>query len=458
MILAAGCSGRTPPGPQPAESPGPHIALGPVPGPPTEPWRLELADGAVGFDGERMFVWEGSGIAEHSVRDGSRLRTRKIAGIDERSAPELWQAVPGGWLTGWGAPTFIRDVDGALEFGWTAPGDDWIGDITATGDSVLAAESRIRASLVNLAIADGRMLWWARLPADLGLDAIHHDDSLVYVVLHVRDDHGPTSREPIPLRVAAFDRSTGDARWTVDFDSRFTEVTAARGVVVAAVHRELRFIEGASGRVLRRILTGAPSRAVFHVVGDRVIVGLISARSSVSSYVLATGAHQWTTELAISHEMTSLGDAVFVTTPSRSVAALDLHSGAVRWIVGTGIHAYGIHASEAAVVVNAPHAAGGFALPVTGADEQATIRGRVLEVECGSMDLANLHIGDTRVQVAADGTFAATIRARGLVFVRGVGSGRRVTDPAQQPNALVRLDGSGSYTVPDLTLGRCDYE
>jgi outer membrane protein assembly factor BamB len=372
--------------------------------------------------------------------------------------------VRGGWRGGWDAPTLIREVDGALSVGWIAAGTDWIGEAVVTGETAFAVETRARAGLVHLALADGSVLWRTPLPPWLALEGVFYDDSQVYVAMQVYDEHAPTPRVAVPMRVAAFERATGRAGWTVDFPEHPGGVVASRGTVVAAVGGELRFIEGSSGEVLRRVAMGPPNiYPRMRVVGERVIVALHGAPSAVTSFDVSSGARQWSTELPLDGgpELAAHGDMVFVTTAGLSVAALDVNSGAVRWDMGVGVDGHRLYAGAAAVVVAGSGAAGGFALPVTGEAEEATVRGRVVEVECGTLADAAVQVGGTGVRVAADGTFAAEIRARGVVVVRGAGSlgmGRRDGGEPLRASASVRLDGSGDYVVPDLTLSRCERE
>lgn len=466
-IVVTGCIGHAPPEP----SGDPPVSAAGVPGPVVPasagPWQVALGEDIVGVEGDRMFVWDragAGGIAERSALDGSHLRTRTIAGLNINGAPRMWRAVAGGWLAGWDAPTFIREVDGALAVGWIAAGTDWIGEAVVIGETALAVESRARAGLVHLALTDGRVLWRTPLPPWLALEAVFHDDSQVYVAMQVYDERAPTPRVAVPMRVAAFERATGRAGWTVDFPESPGGVVASRGTVVAAVGGELHFIDGASGKVTRRVAMGRPNiYPRMRVVGERVIVALHGATSAVTSFDVRSGARQWSTELPLDGgpELAALDDVVFVTTAGLSVAALDVNSGAIRWDVGVGVDGHRLYASPAAVVVASSGGAGGFALPVTGEEEEAKIRGRVVAVECGTLADAAVQVGGRAAAVAADGTFSAKVRARGVVVVRGAGAsglGRRDGGPPLRSSASVRLDGSGAYVVPDLTLSRCDSE
>ncbi len=92
----------------------PHVGAAPAKSP--APWAL--AGEFVGMIGDTLYEWNRDGdgaIAERSAIDGSPRRRRPIRGLNINGAPESWQAIPGGYLASWDAPTVIREAkDGSL--------------------------------------------------------------------------------------------------------------------------------------------------------------------------------------------------------------------------------------------------------------------------------------------------------------------------------------------------------
>ena len=119
-LAACGHAGSTPPAP--ANRPP---AGAPIVGP---PWRQAIAEGVVGVVGDRLFAWDrefdggGGGIAERDVAEGRLVRTRAIDGLRINGVPEYWEAVPGGYLAQWDAPTLVRERGDQLAVAWTGAG------------------------------------------------------------------------------------------------------------------------------------------------------------------------------------------------------------------------------------------------------------------------------------------------------------------------------------------------
>src|SRR5688572_5011528 len=111
-------------------------------------WMLALADGVAGLVGERVFAWDrawadgSGGIAEYDARDGQLVRTRTIDGLRINGAPSFWEAVPGGYLAAWHAPTFLREDGDRLSVGWTAAGSDWFDSHALVDGTLVIGQSR----------------------------------------------------------------------------------------------------------------------------------------------------------------------------------------------------------------------------------------------------------------------------------------------------------------------------
>lgn len=471
FVALAACAAHTPPAPE-REPARPAAPAEPAPAAPAPVvagtagvWQAALSEDVVGLIGDRFFVWDrdGVGIAEHSAIDGTRLRTRPIAGLNINGAPRYWEAVPGGYLAQWDGPAFIRDDGGALSVGSIDPGGDWYGDHVLLDDTLIAVASRGRAGLVRRAWTDGRERWRTPLPAWHGLESVSSDGARVYVAIQVYDESAPTPRVSVPIRVAAFDLATGAPAWHVDFAEAPGAVAAAAGTVVAAVGGDLRFIDGATGRVRTKVAMGRPNiYPTLLVAGDQVVAALGGSDPAVTGFDLASGARRWSTALPLDGgpELARVGDLVLVTTAMGSVAALALGSGALQWDIGLGVDGYRLWTSPSAVVFAGHGLAGGFALPPTAPVEKATFRGRVREYRCGRLADAVVHVAGVAVELDARGEFSQTVSARGFVVVGGDGSSgaRRGAPDDEVGRVAIRLDGRGDYTVPDLTLDRCPRE
>jgi hypothetical protein len=465
FVALAACAAHTPPSPEPEPArPAAAPEVPAIAGTGTA-WQVALTEDVVGLIDERFFVWDragAGGIAEHSALTGAPLRSRPIAGLDINGAPRYWEPVPGGFLAHWDGPAFIRETDGALSVGWIDRGSDWYGDHVLVGDTMILVANRGRAALVRRAWADGRELWRTPLPPWLGLEDVTSDGAHVHVAMQVYDPNSPTPRVAVPMRVAAFDLATGAPSWSLDFPGAPGVLAASGGIVVAAVLGDLVFFDGVTGRVRSKVAMGRPNiYPRLLIAGDRVIVALNGSTSAVTSFDLATGAQQWSTALSLDGgpELARAGDLVLVTTAAGTVAALALDGGALQWEIGLGVDGHRLWNSPSAVVFAGRGLAGGFRLPPDVPEEQATFHGRVLAVRCGQLSDAVVRVGGTDVTPDAGGNYRATIRARGFVVVGGAGSlgmPRRDSPDDTVGRVSIRLDGRGDYTVPDLTLDRCD--
>jgi len=185
---------------------------------------------------------------------------------------------------------------------------------------------------------------------------------------------------------------------------------------------------------------------VFVALGDRV-----------TALALATGATLWhaTVALDAAPRLTLAGDAVVVSTASATVLALARDSGERRWEIGIGLAPAALVATSAALVAHGSGRAAGFKLPPAIPSEAARLHGRVIGNACGPIDGAIVVVGGTRVAVDATGHYHAELVARGIVTV-SVTAAQLSSSSGAPSVAAIRLDGRGSYEVPDLAPSQCD--
>jgi outer membrane protein assembly factor BamB len=428
------------------------------------PWTLDLADGVAGLVGERVFAWDrgwgdAGGIAEYGARDGQLVRTRALEGHHINGAPSFWEAVPGGYLAAWDAPTFLREEADRLSVGWTGAGSDWFDSHVVVDGSLVIGQSRGSAAVVRLALQDGRELWRAPLVAwsqdiTVTVDGGAVDRSAVYATWQEYDPEAPTPTMTIPRRVRAYDLATGAARWTFDFSAEPDGLVVRDGVIVAVQDGALLFIDGATGTVrVRPALRPLNGRLLADE--DQVIA---LDEGEIVAFELATGRERWRTQAPFTGRptLTRWAESVLVSTIAGKVVALDRRTGALQWSVGLGVEPYRAWASEAALLVSGAGVAG-MALPPTAAPESARLHGRVIEGGCGAVATAVVTIDGQRVPVSADGAYTADLVGSGLVVVH-VSPDRSGLDEESRiraVTAVVRLTGRGDYAVPDLPVGEC---
>ena len=92
--------------------------------------------------------------------------TRHDAGHDPdglriNGVPEYWEAVPGGYLAQWDAPTLVRERGDQLAVAWTGAGDDWFDSHAVVDDGLVIGLGRGSAAVVRLALTSGREQWRA---------------------------------------------------------------------------------------------------------------------------------------------------------------------------------------------------------------------------------------------------------------------------------------------------------
>jgi outer membrane protein assembly factor BamB len=335
-----------------------------------------------------------------------------------------------------------------------AAGGDWGTEHAVVGRSLIATRHRGHSSVVRLALADGHEEWRAPLPPWSQDVEVSTDEHFVYVTHTGYVANAPTPTIAFPRRVLALDLTTGRPAWKLDFAARPQQLSVSRGTIVATDAGDLVFIQGATGRVKARAKLGDGNidpRMI--IAGDAVYV---THDKAVSAFALETGKRLWNTPVGLDSgpELAALDDQLLVTTAAGSIAALERATGALRWDVGVGLIGYRLHANASAVVVSEHGRAAGFGLPPTSPLERAVIHGRVVEVHCGAVAGATVTIANSEVQAASDGTFRATIEARGVVLVSGRFP-RRDVPSAAVSSATIRLDGRRDYRVPDLTLSNC---
>jgi outer membrane protein assembly factor BamB len=424
------------------------------------PWMLAVADGAAGLVDDRVFAWDrtwadgAGGIAEYDAADGHLIRTRVVAQAGINSAPGFWEKVPGGYLTAWDAPAFVREVDDRLEVAWRGHGDDWFDSHAIADGSLVIGLSRDSAAIERLDLATGRVQWRAPLVPWSQDVTVAVERGVVYATWQEYDPKAPTPTMTVPRRLRAYELATGRALWTVDFDDEPDGLVASAGVVVAGGGERLRVIDGASGKVRARPAV-APLNGRLLVDDDQVIA---IDDHDVVALALTTGAERWRSPARFDGRpvLARWSDAILVSTNAGKLAALDRRTGAARWSIGLGLDPYRIWTSATAVVVD-NGAAAGTVLPPTAATETAHLHGRIVAAGCGAVAGAQVTVDGERVVVDAGGAYSATVVARGKVIV----SARPDPDDLRwevrlpEVQAIVALDGRGDYTVVDLPIGRC---
>ena len=432
---------------------------------------VKLPEDVLAADATRFFWWdrdghgELGGIAESSSLDGKLIRSRVIKDLNINGAPRSWNIVPGGYLANWDEPTFIRQAaDGALSVGWKLPSSgSWQMQTTSilpiANTSFIATTGPYVGTIARRALSDGHLEWSTPLAdaevQSLGLTA---DATTIYADWVEYSATAPTPTITIPHRVRAFDLATGKLRWTYDFTDDSRELAVSNDTIIAALNSELLFIDGPTGRVFARIAASPSSISKVLIDGDHVYAGFIWESSAVVAFDRASGKQLWRSPLTLDDgvKLAVVDDSLIVTTPSHSVASLDLATGAIRWDVGVGVDAYHLFASRSAIVYAGSGRAAGFALPPNAPLEHATFHGKLILVRCGTIKGALMNIGNTVVHVDDDGSFRATIDARGSVVVGGISSGGDREHPDDVTGAVIHLNGSGDYAVPDLTGDQCE--
>lgn len=405
---------------------------------------------------DRAFASGGGGVVERDLADGRPVRTRSIAGLRINGVPEYWEAVPGGYLAQWDAPTLVREVGDRLEVAWTGDGDDWFSSHVVVDGGLVIGLGRGGAAVTRLALATGREVWRAPLVAWSQDVTVAADRDRVYATWQEYDPNAPTPTVSIPRRVRAYELATGRARWTYDLAAEPDRLVVHADTVAIAWPDRLELVDGPSG-TRRATLPLAPLNAALLVDGDQVIA--VDARAVVA-VDLATGRERWRVPVEFDGRplLGRSGHDILVTAAGGELWAIDRDAGTTTWSVGLGGDPYAMWTTPRAVVTDAGGDAAGALLPPSAPREHARITGRVIDGGCGPARGAQVRVGRAAVTVAADGRFAAEVDATGFVRVEVA------ADPdaamawegrARSTVVVVPLTGIGHYDLGDVTAGAC---
>jgi hypothetical protein len=425
-------------------------------------WRASDGDGPIGLVGSNAWYFhsreEPYGVFPRSL-DGSKGSVRAIDGLPIIGQPDYWEGIPGGYLTKWDVPTRIDEVDGALSVGWQASDGRWWDAHHIRGDVLLTARYRPDAAAVALSLADGAEVWRSPLPRESQGTSFFTDADTLYVTWTEYDPQAPTPQILIPQRIRALDIETGAAKWTVDFAEHPGALYASSGVVLAAFDADLHFIDGATGA--RTVVPTGQHPNIYPGVLMSADTAFVALNDAVTAYDLS-GEVRWRQPAVFDGgPRLALGEHLLVTTDAGTVLALDPATGAVAWEIGVGMGAYNILLNEHVALVRAGGSAAGIALPATIPAEEATITGTVT-IDCGK--LGPVRIGAAAVQPDAEGRYTLTVTAAGYVIVSASPDApfpdmeEQRLIPGDVRSVLVRLDGSGQYDAPPLTIRLCEGE
>lgn len=418
-------------------------------------WEL-ATELPIGVDGDRVLVWDRArgGLAEHAAADGAHVRTRPIAGLPAGGTIGWWERAPGGYLAlgdaaGAGRAMYVRERGDALAVAWTVPDDERVLGHEVLDDAIAFGVAGAQPAVVTRALADGRVRWRAKLPPHVRELRVSRDRAagVVYALWSERDPDAPWPPPPPVQRVRALDAATGATRWTLALDVRPEAIDVARGTVVAAYPEAIHFLDGASGAIRAEIPLLEPMDVQLRLDGDQAFVAV---DRGVAAFELATGALQWRAPATLMVPTLHVsGDEVIVTTPIHTALAFARDTGERRWHVGLGARPLRVEASRDALIAFGRAGLTGFALPPIMPEETARIRGRVVAGTCGALARPQAIVAGASVPVAADGTYATEVTARGLVAIE-VLDDNSLRGSIDSATAAVRLDGRGEYVVPDL--------
>ncbi|MFO0552235.1 MAG: PQQ-binding-like beta-propeller repeat protein [Polyangiaceae bacterium] len=424
----------------------------------TQPWTRQ--ETAIGLGGDRVFFWdrERAGVRDCSAADGEQCRVRPITDLHINGEPSYWLPVRGGFVAQWDSPVWVRDAGATLSVGWRAPDGRWWGPPVFRGESMIIGRYRPQSSLVSLSLRDGSVEWAVDLPMEAQSVTLHPDGDVVYVEWTEYSPTAPTPQVIVPLRVRAFDvRGPAKALWTVDFAETPGRVAAARGVVLAAEGGDLHFIDGATGRTLRRLHAGRPNIYPVMLAHDGVVY--VALNDELTAYSITTGEAAWRTPLAMgSGPELAIDEArghILVTLENAGVTALSLADGARAWSLGLGLGGYRLWTSDAAAVLSGG-ATAGFALPVQSRSRAVTVYGHVTKVACGNFEDIFVYVGETKVKVDSTGAYSAEVEASSPLIVSLPSFARGFPGPA--PLRIVLRDGQDRYQAPNLEADLCPRE
>ena len=425
-------------------------------------WYAADPDGAIGVSAARAWYFH-SDAPPYGVywRDiaGAASPPVPIAGLNIIGQPSYWDPIPGGFLAEWDVPMRIdAAAGGGLSVGWSAPPGRWWDSHIVTGDHLIVARYDPSPAIEALSLGDGSVAWSSPLPREAQGMVLWADATLLYASWTQYDPEAPTPRILVPARVQARPRAGGAPLWTLDFDEHPGVLSATAGTVLVSFDAELRFIDGASGEAT--VVQTHEHPTIYPRVLAEDGVFYVALNSWVAAFG-ADGRERWRQPVPLDGgpALALAGDHLLVSTRHHSLVALDRASGAVAWEVGIGVSPYRVSVTDAQIVADGGSTTIGLTRPVNIPPEQATIQGRVT-ADCVAP--GPVTVGTVAVQPDAEGRYSATVEAAGFVLVRAsVAEGDLVLDE-QRPLlgdtrvVTVLLDGSGTYTAPDLTIKMCE--
>jgi len=314
-----------------------------------------------------------------------------VGGYDPHTGAELWQREPDGS----GVPTIV------------AAGNDLV---IASGSFLNKFRPGIQVEAVDP--HTGKQRWHVTLPYELGqLNHAVADASNIYVT----SDGAVGSTHNVAVLVA-LDRATGKQRWQLTDTHGFGVATSTVGPVAVVERKELRVLEPATGKELRRVAT---DMGTFVVHGSQVFA---TTPRGVESFDLATGARRWTTALEAITSLNADDDTVFAVDDAEILHALDAASGAelASWGVAARQLVY-LHAGSGAPSLllcgNGKLTALSPAAPVRPV-EHATIEGEVMCSGCtgATGSPKEVTVGTRKVKLSHR-RFRVELAARGTIGI-----------------------------------------
>ena len=442
----------------PLKSPQPEVSL-PTP---SVLWTALDEDEAIGLREAEAWYFRSSaepyGVFVRGV-DGAAGAVQPIGGLPIIGQPSYWDPIPGGFLTKWDVPARIAEVDGQLSVDWQASAGRWWDTHEVVGDRVFTARYRPDSAVVALSLVDGAEVWRSPLPQESQGVILWGDADTLYVTWTEYDPEAPTPRVLIPARVRALERATGRVLWTLDFAEYPGVIGATEGAVVVAFDADLHFIRGVDGaRVV--VPTGQPPN-IYPRLWMADGTAYVALNEAVTAYGL-DGTLRWRQAVPLDGgpALAQVDDLLLVATRHRTLVALELASGTVRWEVGLGVSPRDILVSAAAVLARSGTHSVGLPRPILVSPERAVLSGQV-RAECATP--GPVWVGAQAVPLDAEGRYTATLEAAaGIVTVQATVDGpflseeeKRLPLPGDRRVVTVQLDGRGAYTVPDLVIRAC---
>jgi outer membrane protein assembly factor BamB len=298
----------------------------------------------------------------------------------------------------------------------------WIAQIWSGGQASFAGNIPMRNDVACLAdyfgtgcvdLATGRVRWASQedRPTQRGESAI--DDVALY---YGTSDH----------TVVARDLATGKTLWAVDVDPGTTFLSRVFGVAVRAdtvfaatvrwldkgggkIVADLIALDRANGRELWRYT--APSRSGFQ--GAPVLAGNLAIVNDTYSHGLVaidltTRQVAWRTDVHEDGYITAetppvlVGDTLFSGSTDTQVYALDVHSGAYRWRVGTRAGSIGSTAVCGRLVLVVPFSGG----PLSVVDRKRLVSDRPTVLEGDELTGRIAVLGTTAYATGTRGIYA----------------------------------------------------